>query len=57
MYKLLKMPSTPEYQMDNLPEARLVCSRPFENIDVDFCDPFWIKEKKSFAIAIKLRFT
>lgn len=32
--------------MGNLPEARLVCTRPFENIGVDFCDPFWIKEKK-----------
>lgn len=39
-------PSTPEYQMGNLPKSRLVCSRPFENIGIDFCGPYFIKEKK-----------
>ncbi|XP_071573524.1 uncharacterized protein [Temnothorax nylanderi] len=39
-------PSTPEYEMGNLPKIRLVSSRPFENVGVDFCGPFLIKEKK-----------
>lgn len=32
--------------MGNLLKARLVCTRPFENIGVDFCAPLWIKDKK-----------
>lgn len=32
--------------MGNLPRTRLVSSRPFENVGVDFCGPFLIKEKK-----------
>ncbi|XP_077275276.1 uncharacterized protein LOC143904452 [Temnothorax americanus] len=39
-------PSTPQYEMGNLPKIRLVSSRPFENVGIDFCGPFLIKEKK-----------
>ncbi|XP_011859356.1 PREDICTED: uncharacterized protein LOC105556853 [Vollenhovia emeryi] len=39
-------PSTPEYQMGDLPKARIVSTRPFGNSGVDFCGPFFIKEKK-----------
>ncbi|XP_071580897.1 uncharacterized protein [Temnothorax nylanderi] len=39
-------PSTPEYQMGDLPRIRFAGSRPFENVGIDFCGPFLIKEKK-----------
>lgn len=39
-------PAIPEYPMGNLPKIRVVCARPFENVGVDFCGPFLIKEKK-----------
>lgn len=33
------------YPMGNLPKVRLCVARPFENTSVDFCGPFYIKEK------------
>ncbi|XP_011858972.1 PREDICTED: uncharacterized protein LOC105556485 [Vollenhovia emeryi] len=36
----------PNHLMGNLPRDRLQCSRPFENIGVDFCGPFFVKERK-----------
>ena len=35
-----------EYIMGNLPEKRLSYSRPFLNVGVDYCGPFYIKEKR-----------
>ncbi|XP_033180022.1 uncharacterized protein LOC105681646 [Bombus impatiens] len=32
--------------MGNLPEARVTESRPFTNVGVDYCGPFYIKEKR-----------
>ncbi|XP_051162195.1 uncharacterized protein LOC127282137 [Leptopilina boulardi] len=34
------------YKMGNLPEVRLKSARPFENVGVDFCGYFFVKEKK-----------
>ena len=34
------------YIMGNLPADRLVCSRPFQNVGIDYCGPFYIKEKR-----------
>ncbi|XP_024878636.1 uncharacterized protein LOC112458998 [Temnothorax curvispinosus] len=39
-------PLTPEYQMGDLPRVRFAGSRPFESVGIDFCGPFFIKEKK-----------
>ncbi|XP_011858236.1 PREDICTED: uncharacterized protein LOC105555806, partial [Vollenhovia emeryi] len=39
-------PKIPNHLMGNLPRDRLQCSRPFENIGVDFCGPFFVKERK-----------
>ncbi|XP_076176659.1 uncharacterized protein LOC143151443 [Ptiloglossa arizonensis] len=38
-------PPTPTYQMSDLPSARVVQSRPFLRVGVDFCGPILIKEK------------
>lgn len=38
-------PKEPSYLMGNLPKIRLTAARPFENTGVDFCEPFFIKEK------------
>jgi len=35
-----------EYKMGNLPPARLRETIPFSNTGIDFCGPFYIKEKK-----------
>ncbi|XP_066596282.1 uncharacterized protein [Prorops nasuta] len=34
------------YKMANLPAVRIQQARPFQNTGVDFCGPFFIKEKK-----------
>ncbi|XP_043477349.1 uncharacterized protein LOC122508206 [Leptopilina heterotoma] len=38
-------PREPFYKMGNLPRVRLTAARPFENVGIDFCGPFFIKEK------------
>lgn len=35
-----------EYTMGNLPAQRVTQARPFSNVGVDYCGPFFIKEKK-----------
>ena len=39
-------PAPPNSLMGNLPEARVTQGRPFIRIGVDYCGPFFIKEKK-----------
>lgn len=39
-------PKIPSYIMGNLPGNRVTQTRPFQNIGIDFCGPFFIKEKK-----------
>ncbi|XP_015119446.1 uncharacterized protein LOC107042776 [Diachasma alloeum] len=39
-------PPPVNYIMGNLPEARVTESRPFTNVGIDYCGPFFIKEKK-----------
>lgn len=39
-------PPPVEYLMGNHPEARIIESRPFTNVRIDYCDPFYIKERK-----------
>ncbi|XP_076394277.1 uncharacterized protein LOC143265520 [Megachile rotundata] len=39
-------PPPVDYVMGNLPEARITESRPFTYTGVDYCGPFYIKEKK-----------
>ncbi|XP_076661047.1 uncharacterized protein LOC143364788, partial [Halictus rubicundus] len=39
-------PRTPQYIMGNLPKKRVIQTRPFESVGVDYCGPFLIKEKK-----------
>ncbi|XP_033361815.1 uncharacterized protein LOC117240067 [Bombus vosnesenskii] len=39
-------PPQVDYIMGNLPEARVTESRPFTNVGVDYCGPFYIKEKR-----------
>ena len=39
-------PLTTEYQMGELPRIRLSQSRVFSNVGIDYCGPFYIKEKK-----------
>ena len=34
------------YKMGNLPETRVTPSRVFSNVGIDYCGPFYIKEKK-----------
>lgn len=35
-----------KYKIDNLPRAQLNNTIPFSNTGIDFCSPFYIKEKK-----------
>ncbi|XP_063990952.1 uncharacterized protein LOC135169656 [Diachasmimorpha longicaudata] len=39
-------PPSVNYIMGNLPAARVRESRPFSNVGIDYCGPFFIKEKK-----------
>ncbi|XP_078051509.1 uncharacterized protein LOC144477649 [Augochlora pura] len=39
-------PPPTKYIMGNLPPPRVTESRPFSNVGVDYCGPFYIKEKK-----------
>ena len=39
-------PTLPKYIMGNLPANRVKESRPFENSGIDYCGPFYIKEKQ-----------
>ncbi|XP_015123431.1 uncharacterized protein LOC107045622 [Diachasma alloeum] len=39
-------PPVVNYIMGNLPEARVTESRPFTNVGIHYCGPFFIKEKK-----------
>ena len=36
-------PPTPYYLMGQLPNDRVTAARPFSNVGVDYCDPFYIK--------------
>ncbi|XP_076660276.1 uncharacterized protein LOC143363596, partial [Halictus rubicundus] len=38
--------TAPDYPMGNLPRDRVMATRPFQTTGVDFCGPFFIKEKK-----------
>ncbi|XP_018329856.1 uncharacterized protein LOC108740144 [Agrilus planipennis] len=40
-------PSKVDYVMGNLPEVRTQVVRPFTNVGIDYCGPFFIKEKKN----------
>ncbi|XP_063994422.1 uncharacterized protein LOC135171779 [Diachasmimorpha longicaudata] len=39
-------PPQSEYIMGNLPRTRITEARPFYNVGVDYCGPFYLKEKK-----------
>ncbi|XP_076384076.1 uncharacterized protein LOC143261733 [Megalopta genalis] len=39
-------PPPTNYIMGNLPPSRVTESRPFSNVGVDYCGPFYIKERK-----------
>ncbi|XP_076382766.1 uncharacterized protein LOC143260626 [Megalopta genalis] len=39
-------PKVPVYIMGDLPKNRVTRARPFQNVGVDYCGPFFIKEKK-----------
>nr|XP_031842135.1 uncharacterized protein LOC116431199 [Nomia melanderi] len=43
---LRAQPPSTDYIMGNLPKARVTESRPFTNTGVDYCGPFYIKERK-----------
>ncbi|XP_029053897.2 uncharacterized protein LOC114881319 [Osmia bicornis bicornis] len=43
---LRAQPPPVNYIMSNLPEARVTESRPFTNTGVDYCGPFYIKERR-----------
>nr|XP_033320862.1 uncharacterized protein LOC117217401 [Megalopta genalis] len=47
-------PPTPEYIMGNLPASRVTETRPFYNCGVDYCGPFYIKERR-FRNGTKLK--
>ncbi|XP_033323544.2 uncharacterized protein LOC117218920 [Megalopta genalis] len=36
----------PDYLMGDLPRERLIASRPFESVGIDYCGPLFIKEKR-----------
>ncbi|XP_025833693.1 uncharacterized protein LOC112905445 [Agrilus planipennis] len=44
----------PDYRMGDLPETRLIKTRPFLNVGLDYCGPFLLKEKK-FRNKIKIK--
>lgn len=35
-----------DYKMGNLPDSRVILNRPFYDTGIDYCGPFYIKEKK-----------
>ncbi|XP_066592932.1 uncharacterized protein [Prorops nasuta] len=37
---------TNTYQMANLPKVRIQDARPFKSVGIDYCGPFYLKEKK-----------
>ena len=39
-------PPTPDYLMGQLPKDRVTAARPFSNVGVDYCGPFYIKERR-----------
>ncbi|XP_076396216.1 uncharacterized protein LOC105664283 [Megachile rotundata] len=39
-------PKLPTYVMGDLPKNRITQSRPFECVGIDYCGPFFLKEKK-----------
>lgn len=39
-------PRMANYKMGDLPECRVTKSELFSNVGIDYCGPFWIKEKK-----------
>ncbi|XP_043474385.1 uncharacterized protein LOC122506335 [Leptopilina heterotoma] len=39
-------PKESSYVMGDLPSVRVTASRPFENVGVDYCGPFFVKEKR-----------
>ncbi|XP_043263007.1 uncharacterized protein LOC122403517 [Colletes gigas] len=39
-------PKLPSYTMVDLPTPRVIQSRPFDNVGLDYCGPFSLKEKK-----------
>ncbi|XP_008214147.2 uncharacterized protein LOC103317564 [Nasonia vitripennis] len=39
-------PQLCQYKMGDLPQVRVTQSRPFYNVGVDYCGPFFIKEKR-----------
>ena len=39
-------PIIPKYVMGNLPHTRVALTRPFTNVGIDYCGPFFIKERK-----------
>ena len=39
-------PEFPKYQMGNLPSVRVTKACPFLNVGIDYCGPFYIKERK-----------
>lgn len=39
-------PPTIDYLMGNLPASRVTPARPFSHVGIDYCGPFFIKEKK-----------
>lgn len=39
-------PPSTEYMMGDLPKARVTEDRPFSTVSVDYCRPFYVKEKK-----------
>ncbi|CAK9822943.1 hypothetical protein ANTRET_LOCUS1374 [Anthophora retusa] len=47
-------PKLPNYTMGNLPKNRVIQSRPFDNVGLDYCGPFLLKEKK-FRNKIKIK--
>ncbi|XP_066584224.1 uncharacterized protein [Prorops nasuta] len=35
-----------KYRMADLPKVRIQHARPFRNLGIEYCGPFWVKEKK-----------